>query len=316
MMFTRGVWPDCIILIPKVEKAMSTDESIKLEEVDFEEPPPTDPCPGVLPRQSIRVDPSDDDLEKRLAWLAKEVRTTSAEQAKIRREKTVLERREYKNASISTNSKQPQDVNLPKVTLAVGIDPQRDPTLVGRQISEHQWDFDVSDPDELVRTLPLDTQSANAEPLPFRSSADKLVAHSGASSRAFIGLCMVFFGGLLLQYFVHSSARAAFAEIPMAKRSLGYAAMLAESHYNSAREAESARLLIPQIIQSPPPVKNTPELPIAPSAIAPQAAPTSTIFRYVKPSASIQSKASLPHSAAAAPSSALTAPVAKDTLGF
>jgi hypothetical protein len=293
---------------------MSTDESIELDEVDFEEPPPTDPCPGAIPRQSLRVDSAEDDLEKRLAWLAEEVRTASAEQAQIRRDNTVLERREYKNASILADAKQPQDLNadLPKVTLAVGVDPKRDPTLVGRRISEHQWDFDVSDPDDLARTLPLDAQSAIADPLPFHSPPDKLAAHRAASSRGLIGLSLMLLGGLL-QYFIHSSSRAAFADIPMAQRKLGQAAMLADARYNSARDAETTRLIIPQIIQSTSANQDPSGSIMAPSASFPSAAPT---FRYVKPPAPFPRKTSSTNPPTPTPSSVLHAPILRDTNGF
>lgn len=289
---------------------MNTDESIELAEEDFEEPPPTDPCPGVLPALSVRIDPSEDDLEKRLAWLAAEVRTTSAEQAKIRREQTVLERREYKSVPVSADAKQPQDPDLPKVTLAIGVDPKRDPTLVGRRISEHHWDFDVVDPEELSRTLPLDTQAAIADPLPFQPSMGQSITRRATSARVFLSLFLVFLVGLSLQHLAHTSTRAAFAAMPMAKRGLEQARLRAELRYD---QAETVWMLAPSSAAA----MNVPEKPITTtSAFAPGPAPSSTTFKFVIPRGSGQRKSSPTNIASSAQTSVLLAPIPKDTMGF
>lgn len=289
---------------------MNTDESIELAEEDFEEPPPTDPCPGVLPALSVRIDPSDDDLEKRLAWLAQEVRTTSAEQAKIRREQTVLERREYKSVPVAVDTKQQQDPDLPKVTLAVGVDPKRDPTLVGRRISEHHWDFDIVDPEELSRTLPLDTQASLSDPLPFQPSMDKPVTRRATSARVFLSLFVFFLVGLSLQHLAHTSTRAALAAMPMAKRGLEHARLHAELRYD---QAETVRMLAP----SSGATMNVPKEPITTtSAIAPIPTASSTVFKYVMPRGSSYHKSSTTTTAPSAQTSVLLAPIPRDTLGF
>lgn len=290
---------------------MSTDEAIEPEkEVDFEEPPPTDPCPGVVPVRSVRIDPSDGDLEKRLAWLAAEVRTTSAEHAKVRREQTVLERREYKSATVSTNNALPQDTDLPKVTLAIGVDPTRDPTLVGRRISEHHWDVDVSDPEELSRTLPLDTQTAIADPLPFHPSSDKPSAERRSSAQFFLGLFLALFGGILLQHLAQASIRTAFAAIPMAKRVLGQAAIFAELRYE---QAETVRLLAPHVANANAQKK---EARTSFSVIAPPPAPTSTLFKHVIPRNAVREKSSGSNIAPSTSTTVLLVPMPKDSLGF
>lgn len=289
---------------------MNTDESIELEEEDFEEPPPTDPCPGVLPALSVRIDPSDDDLEKRLAWLAEEVRTTSAEQAKIRRDQTVLERREYKNVPVAVDAKQQQDPDLPKVTLAIGVDPKRDPTLVGRRISEHHWDFDIVDPEELSRTLPLDTQTTRADPLPFQPSMDEPITRRATSARVFLGLFLFFVVGLSLQHLAHTSTRAAFAAMPMAKKALEQARLLAELRYD---QAETVWMLAPRSGGE----TNVPDKPsTATSAFVPVPASSSTISKFVGPRGSGQRKSSTTNVTSSAQTSVLLAPIPKDTLGF
>lgn len=291
---------------------MSTNEAIELEVDDFEEPPPTDPCPGVIRASAIRIDPSDDDLEKRLAWLADEVRTTSAEQAKIRREQTVLERREYKTVPISTEVEQRQDPDLPKVTLAIGVDPKRDPTLVGRRISEHHWDFEIVDPEELSRTLPLDTQATIADPLPFQPSADKPSPQRANSARIFLGLLLVLFIGLSLQHLAHTSSDAAFAELPMARRGLAQATISAELRYD---QAETVRLLtLPAPRKA---IESEALVPATSTIFAPSPpSPTSTIFKYVKPHGSIQRKPAVTNTPPDTQPTTRIAPIPKDTLGF
>lgn len=118
----------------------------------------------------IRTDPAEDSLEKRLAWLTMEVRTASAEHAKKKRNESVLEARDYKTAAVPIATPQPKDLDLPKVTLAPSVKPSDEPHVVERNGSDAAWHFDVSDPAEVSRTLPIDPRAPIADPLPFRTA--------------------------------------------------------------------------------------------------------------------------------------------------
>ena len=106
-----------------------------VDEFEEEESPPTDPSPVVETDPTKRVDNPEDDLEKRLAWLAAEVRSTSAIQAQKKRAESVLEAREYKTALVPSAKEPPKDVDLPKVSFAAGVDSHREPTQITKRPS-------------------------------------------------------------------------------------------------------------------------------------------------------------------------------------
>jgi hypothetical protein len=288
---------------------MDTNESIDLDDQDIDEPPPTDPCPGSPISAAIRVDPSEDDLERRLAWLAAEVRSTSAEQARKKRQESVLEAREYKVATIPASSNRPIDADLPKVSLAAGVDPTREPTLVGRRPPEHEWDFDISDPEELSRTLPLDPHAPVADPLPFHVPRKKNETPRNSFLPVLVGSCLVSFGALLLQSLVHSSTRAAFDEMPMAKRILAQAAVTAELHYD---RSETVRMLLPTVNSA----ESAEKPPAASSANMPTVAPTSNLFKYLQPDGPAKRQVAPSTQTSAPQTSAIRPPIPQDTRGF
>lgn len=246
---------------------MNTVEEVSLDEIEFDELPPTDPCPGTPITLVPRVDNPEDDLEKRLAWLAEEVRSTSAEYAKKKREESVLEAREYKTAAIPCPTQSPKDVDLPKITLALGVDPQRDPTLIGRRTSEHEWDFDVSDPEELSRTLPLDPHANIEEPLPFPTRTH---ARTSTPRKRFVVL-MAALGGIVLGTVLHRAVMVRvssdYATVPYARYGPTIAAQRALERYEDwltvhALAAQQANASLPR----PAPVVTTTAAPPASSA--------------------------------------------------
>lgn len=146
---------------------MGTKDLAITNDVDMDKEPETDPCPAVGPVLP-RLDDGEDDLEKRLAWLAKEVRATSAEHAKKKRATSILEAREYKTALVPTSTRIPTDLRLPKVEIAPGVAPQLENTIERRR-TDNEWEVDVAEPEELARTLPLDPHAPVPDPLPFHA---------------------------------------------------------------------------------------------------------------------------------------------------
>lgn len=152
-----------------------------------------------------RLAPAPEDLEKRLAWLTKEIRAAGAEAAKKKRSQSVLEAREYKTAAVPIAAPAPKDLDLPKVTLGPGIKPADDPSTVERNGSDGAWQVDVSEPAEISRTQPLDPRIPIVDPFPFRASRR---TKSQIASNWFV-LAISVAGGILLgtfwQYMVPES---------------------------------------------------------------------------------------------------------------
>lgn len=144
-----------------------------------------------------RVDPAQDDLEKRLAWLTKEIRAAGAEAARKKRSQSVLEAREYKTAAVPGAAPTPRDLDLPKVTLGPGLKPADDPSTVERNGSDGAWHVDVSEPAEVSRTLPLDPRIPIVDPFPFRAPRR---AESAGPSNWFV-LAISVLGGILMGTF-------------------------------------------------------------------------------------------------------------------
>jgi hypothetical protein len=228
---------------------MSTTDLDSDKHIDMDEPPPTDPSPGVRRSPILESKTAEDDLEKRLAWLAKEVRSTSAEHAKKKRAESVLEAREYKTALVPAPTRPPMDIDLPKINLAVGVDPQRDPTLVGRRVSENEWEFDISDDEELSRTLPLDPHAPVPNPLPFRASPSNRPWRRRRFVIALGVLVGIVVGALLQRTLVNPATKSSASTIPTAGYIARIAAVKADQRYQdwltvqalAAQEAATAQ---------------------------------------------------------------------------
>lgn len=290
---------------------MNTNDVTELEPLDVDELSPTNPDVqvSVLPR----LDNPEDDLEKRLAWLAEEVRSTSAEHAKKKRSETVLEAREYKTALVPATTQPPNDIDLPKVTLAAGVDPQRDPTLVGRRVSEIEWDFDISEPEELSRTMPLDPHAAVADPLPFHAPAR---ARAPARHRTLV-VALGTLGGILLGAFLHQSlarysSESSYANLPPAKRGVGDAAQEAERSYLDW--ATTRVLLAPDTVAETQNADPRP-MPTSSAASVPSVA-GSLFFRWVKPIPSAIPKPVGSAGIHVPAQEKLRSPIYTDTMGF
>lgn len=278
---------------------MSTTDLDINDSLDLEEPPPTDPSPGtergaeraVLPR----INNPEDDLETRLAWLAAEVRSTSAESAKERRKKSILAAREYKTAFVPAPTRIPTDLSLPKVSLALGVNPQIEPTLNHRRAAENEWEFDISDPEELSRTLPLDPNAAVPDPLPFHSESN--TQRSRRHSKFVVALAIlggILIGSLLPRSLTNSINESRYASIPKAKSSATIIAQMTEHYYrawlaNLVKQTQEAdgpsEIPEPRIVRPTPPPgvsaspfkKYTPFTFVKPDGSAPAALPESTI---------------------------------------
>jgi len=86
--------------------------------------------------------PSRDELEKRLAAFALDVRADIEEAEKKRRAATQLEARAFVEGISPPESRGPERVEDVKVVVAAGVDPRHDPTLFGRRNERgDQWDF-------------------------------------------------------------------------------------------------------------------------------------------------------------------------------
>ena len=245
---------------------MSTTNLDINDNLDLEEPPPTDPSPGsggsVLPR----IDNPEDDLETRLAWLAAEVRSTSVESAKKKRQESILSAREYKPAFVPVPTRMPTDLRLPKVSLAQGVNPQIEPTLIRPRVTENEWD--ISDPEELSRTLPLDPNASVPDPLPFHqeSKAQRHPRHARfVVAMAILGSFLV--GSLLPRSWTNSFDESRYIAIPEAKLSATLIAQMTEHYYQAwlsdlAKQTQEANdpseTPAPQIVHpTPPPTLST-----------------------------------------------------------
>ncbi len=269
---------------------MTTNDATGIEitlveeiELDDEESPPTDPSPVVQTSSPQRVDNPDDDLEKRLAWLAAEVRSTSAQQAQKKRAESVLEAREYKTALVPAAKEPPKDVDLPKVSFAAGVDSQREPTQIMKRPSTHEWEFNTSEPEELSRTLPLDPNAAIADPLPFDAPrASKPIGRSRAVIAAFGIAAGILLGGVAYPQILHSLYQDKYTLMPQVHGSLDEAADKAWERYNEWRQdGEMVQWLVPQ----PPTSALSTTAPETPS-IAEFPDASGRYFPYVRPAVS------------------------------
>jgi hypothetical protein len=161
----------------------------------------------------------------------------------------VLEAREYKTALVPAPTRPPVDIDLPKINLAVGVDPQRDPTLVGRRMSESKWEFDISDNEELSRTLPLDPLAPVPNPLPFSASPSKRPWPPRRLVVALGVLVGIVVGAILQRTFVSPATKSAASTVPTAGYIAHIAAVKADQRYQdwltvqalAAQEAATAQ---------------------------------------------------------------------------
>ena len=254
-------------------------------ELDDDESPPTDPSPSVETDHAKRVDNPEDDLEKRLAWLAAEVRSTSAIQAQKKRAESVLEAREYKTALVPSAKEPPKDVDLPKVSFAAGVDSHREPTQITKRPSTHEWEFDTSEPEELSRTLPLDPNAAIPDPLPFDAPKAPKPQGRNRGLIAMLGIAAGLLVGIVafprIQYSFYRDEHAA---MPYIHRGLGEAAYVAASRYHEwLQDGELVRLLLPPTISSD---SST----VAPESSADEVPAPTSYFPFMKSSASAPAK--------------------------
>lgn len=87
-------------------------------------------------------DSNRDELEKRLAEFALDIRANAADAQKSRRAATPLEKRLSATNVKLPQSRAPEQKEELKVVIASGLDPHREPTLVGqRDEHKNRWDF-------------------------------------------------------------------------------------------------------------------------------------------------------------------------------
>lgn len=267
-------------------EALKVDE-LELDEIE-EEPPPTDPCPVVKTTDVQRIDNPEDDLETRLAWLAAEVRSTSAQQAQKKRAESVLEAREYKTALVPTSKESPKDVDLPKVSFAAGVDSQREPTQITKRPSmhegAHEWEFDTADPEELSRTLPLDPNASIPDPLPFDAPRAPKPLSRNRWLIALLGIAGgIFLGTLAYPAVIHSLLRPKYAAIPHLNRGVKEAAYKAEAVYGALEHYEEG---VHSVLTSVSSVSSESRS----AGISGFPAPNASNGEYMKPMTSAQSK--------------------------
>jgi len=89
------------------------------------------------------------ELEARLEALAQEMRASTEEALKKKREATGAEARQYVGAVLPIQTNAPALIEGEKVKLARGLDPKRDPTVVGRRTERGTYEFAL--PAELMQ---------------------------------------------------------------------------------------------------------------------------------------------------------------------
>ncbi len=101
-----------------------------------------------------------EDLEKRLAELTLDIRADTEEAEKKRRATTRLEAREFVQGITPPVSRAPNLIEVEKVVIAPGLDPNDEPTLVGcRNERLNRWEF-VGDGDIVDAPDPTSTEPA------------------------------------------------------------------------------------------------------------------------------------------------------------
>lgn len=235
--------------------------------------PDKNELPSDVTRPS-RLDPAQDDLEKRLAWLTKEIRAAGAEAARKKRSQSVLEAREYKTAAVPIAAPTPKDLDLPKVTLGPGIKAADEPATVERNGSDGAWHVDVSEPAEISRTLPLDPRIPIVDPFPFRTPRR---GKSQSSSNWFV-LALSVSGGILMGTFWQTVMPESWAHRNHVGTAFGgarIAAMRADERYEDWLTVRALAAQWEHTKTAPKTIEEVPE-------VAPYAAkPASRYFPYI-----------------------------------
>lgn len=105
-----------------------------------------------------------EDLEKRLAEFTLNIRANAADAEKKRREATSLETRASAVNVTPPLSRAPERLEEARVVLAPGLNPQHEPTLVGRRDEQrNRWDFTKDG--EIVDSLDAPEPRSTPEPI-------------------------------------------------------------------------------------------------------------------------------------------------------
>jgi hypothetical protein len=103
-------------------------------------------------RRRARSRDDRDELERRLAALAEDVREQSAEALRKKRAESTLEARMHVEGIAPVHSNAPMLMEGGKVKLAIGVDPKQDPTVLGRRTERGTYEFAL--PGEMAGEVP------------------------------------------------------------------------------------------------------------------------------------------------------------------
>jgi hypothetical protein len=152
------------------------------------------------------------------------------------------------------------------------VDPHRDPTIVGRRLTASEWEYAISEPDELSRTLPLDTHAPVPNPLPFTAPSVKRPRRRRKFLLALGVVVGILVGALLQRTLTNTATTSSASTLPSARYGASIAAMEADQRYQDWLTVQSlAAQEAAAVPQKPGTAENVPT-PELPSQIVPQGA--------------------------------------------